>query len=115
MPEHTAGGGSDPARVREIAEAAAEKAVEKVFRQLRIRLDDESSVDEFIDNQRFVRQLRASRGALVAEVRSTGLDVLKQAVRYVLVACILGLGAGLGVHFGSQLPAITPPVLGGRP
>ena len=115
MPE-THGGVSD-ARLIELADTAAKKAVGEVFRQLRIRVDEETSIDAFIDNQRFLTELRLGRAQTKAELRSSGVGMAKWLAQWIAVAALLGLFTALGIHSQSgvmpQLP--LPPGLGGRP
>ena len=109
MPEQHGGRLTDVDLV-ELAEAAAEKAVAKVFKRLRIKIDDDDSMDAFIDNQRFVSDLRKGSGRVKAEVKSVGLDLAKQVLRYLLLAGLVGIGATLGLHF--QAPALPTTIIG---
>ena len=117
MPEPHGNGGVSDARLIELADTAAKKAVSETFRQLRIRVDEESSIDAFIDNQRFLTELRLGRAQTKAEIRSGGVGLAKWVVQWVAIAALLGLFTALGIHSQSgvmpQLP--LPPGLGGHP
>ena len=111
MPEQHGGRFAD-VDLSELAEAAAEKAVAKVFKRLRIKIDDDDSMDAFVDNQRFLTDLRAGTGRVKDGVKSAGLDVIKQVTRYALLIGLVALGASVGVHF--QTPTL-PTALIGKP
>ena len=117
MPESHGNGGVSDARLGELADTAAKKAVGEVFRVLRIRIDEDESVNAFIDNQRYLTELRANRTQTRAEIRSGGVGLAKWIVQWVAIAALLGLFTALGIHSQSgvmpQLP--LPPGLGGHP
>ena len=108
MPEHV--GRMTDADLAELAEAAADRAIGKVFKRLRIKIDDDDALDAFVDNQRFLTELRAGKTRFVAEVKNTGFDLLKQTARYLFLVGLVALGAAAGIHF--QAPGLTPAIMG---
>ncbi len=107
MPEDNRGLGDG--RLEQLAEAAAEKAVIKTLRKLRIRADDDDDVDGFIDTIKFAGELRVKRDEIVAalafvadvkagraklgaEVRSTAVSLFRQTLAWGLAAALGALG-----------------------
>ena len=117
MPEPHGGGGVSDARLGELADQAAKKAVGEVFRLLRIRIDQDDSVNAFVDNMRFLTELRLGRAQAKAEIRSGGVGLLKWLAQWAAIATLMGIATALGIHSQSavmpQLP--QPPSLGSHP
>ncbi|HEY0185684.1 MAG TPA: hypothetical protein VGC09_23015 [Rhodopila sp.] len=88
---------ADDWRARQIAEDAAQKAVEQTFRLLGIDLRDQGGVNALRDDLSYVRRQREARESLGAETRKGVIAGILQGAAWAVMGAITAMAGYFGI------------------